>query len=340
MSASALLCLLLPLQAALSLGSDSQVEINKPVTLQVTWTASFYNRTSGEHWISGWLDDLQTHGWNSSSGKIIFLYPWARGNESKEWPTLERSIKVIIVTFHTDIFVFHFEYLLEMQFSKGCRLHSGNVVEGFFWITSQGSDFLSFQNDSCSPSPMGGKKAQSICQQIRQHPSIKGLIHRHIYDVCSRILSGILDAGKAHLQRQERPECWLSTAPSPEPVLLQLVCHVSGFYPKPVWVMWMRGEKELPETQRGDELPNADDTWYLRVTLDVAVKEANGLSCRVKHSSLAGQDIVLHWESTEHHSSLGVILVAVMVPLTVLAGLVFWFGKRWMSSEAAPNVYP
>lgn len=57
----------------------------------------------------------------------------------------------------------------------------------------------------------------------------------------------------------------------------------------------MRGEQELPETQRGDELPNADDTWYLRVTLDVAEQEAAGLCCRVKHSSLGEQDIVLHW---------------------------------------------
>ncbi|XP_017724411.1 PREDICTED: T-cell surface glycoprotein CD1e, membrane-associated isoform X10 [Rhinopithecus bieti] len=38
-----------------------------------------------------------------------------------------------------------------------------------------------------------------------------------------------------------KPEAWLSRGPSPGPGRLQLVCHVSGFYPKPMWVMWMRG---------------------------------------------------------------------------------------------------
>ncbi|XP_048212747.1 T-cell surface glycoprotein CD1e, membrane-associated isoform X5 [Perognathus longimembris pacificus] len=38
-----------------------------------------------------------------------------------------------------------------------------------------------------------------------------------------------------------KPEVWLSSGPSPGPGHLRLVCHVSGFHPKPVWVMWMRG---------------------------------------------------------------------------------------------------
>ena len=92
-----------------------------------------------------------------------------------------------------------------------------------------------------------------------------------------------------------KPEAWLSSGPTPGPGRLLLVCHVSGFYPKPVRVMWMRGEQEQPGTQRGNIILNADWTWYLRVTLDVEAGEAAGLSCRVKHSSLGDQDIILYW---------------------------------------------
>lgn len=58
--------------------------------------------------------------------------------------------------------------------------------------------------------------------------------------------------------------------------------------------MWMQGEQEQQGTQQGDIMPNADGTWYLRVTLDVAAGEVAGLACRVKHSSLGGHDIIIH----------------------------------------------
>ncbi|PNI30318.1 CD1E isoform 5 [Pan troglodytes] len=113
-----------------------------------------------------------------------------------------------------------------------------------------------------------------------------------------------------------KPEAWLSRGPSPGPGHLQLVCHVSGFYPKPVWVMWMRGEQEQRGTQRGDVLPNADETWYLRATLDVAAGEAAGLSCRVKHSSLGGHDLIIHWGG--HSIFLILICLTVIVTLVIL----------------------
>ena len=92
-----------------------------------------------------------------------------------------------------------------------------------------------------------------------------------------------------------RPEAWLSPGPSLGPDHLLLVCHVSGFYPKPVWVTWMRGEQEHQGTRRGEVLPHADGTWYLQTSLDVEAREAAGLSCRVRHSSLEGRDMVIYW---------------------------------------------
>uniref|UniRef100_A0A8C5ZA87 Immunoglobulin C1-set domain-containing protein n=1 Tax=Marmota marmota marmota TaxID=9994 RepID=A0A8C5ZA87_MARMA len=128
---------------------------------------------------------------------------------------------------------------------------------------------------------------------------------------------------------QVKPEAWLSSGPSPGPGHLLLVCHVSGFYPKPVWVMQMRGEQEQQGTQRGDFLPNGDETWYLRATLDVAAGEAAGLACRVKHSSLGGQDLVLYWDGT--HTSVGLVLLVVtclVFLFMLILGLTFWIRKR------------
>ena len=76
----------------------------------------------------------------------------------------------------------------------------------------------------------------------------------------------------------------------------------------------MRGEQEQQGTQRNDILPNADGTSYLRVSLDVEASEASGLSCRVRHSSLGGQDIILYWGEEK------------LGPR--------WDGNRWSSSRA------
>ncbi|XP_008565866.1 PREDICTED: T-cell surface glycoprotein CD1a-like [Galeopterus variegatus] len=213
---------------------------------------------------------------------------------------------------------------IEAQKTGGCELHSGGKSVGFFRIAYQGSDFISFQNNSWLPSPKSGSSAQHVCRFLNQNQHEKKMVQNLLSDTCPRFILGVLEAGKADLQRQVRPEAWLSSGPSPGPSHLLLVCHVSGFYPKSVWVMWIRGEQEQPGTQRGDILPNADGTWYLQVTLDVDTGEAAGLSCRVKHSSLGGQDIVLYWD---HHSSRGLIFLAVILLLALLTGLTFWFWK-------------
>ncbi|XP_058430106.1 T-cell surface glycoprotein CD1a-like [Marmota monax] len=226
----------------------------------------------------------------------------------------------------------------DLQIATGCELHSGKGFLGLKHVATQGHDFMSFQNKTWSPSPEGGRKAQKVCKLLSQNQDYTQRLHRLLSDTCPRFTLGLLDAGKAHLQQQVKPEAWLSSGPSPGPGRLLLVCHVSGFYPKPVWVMWMRGEEEQQGTQRGDFLPNADGTWYLRAILDVAAGEAAGLACRVKHRSLGGQDLVLHWGAP--HSALGWILLAVIVALALLTGLGFWFRKRWTHCEAPCSAVP
>ncbi|KAM4805462.1 T-cell surface glycoprotein CD1a-like [Urocitellus parryii] len=286
-----MLFLLLPLLAALFPGGDSEGGFEEPVSYHLLQTSSFHNH-SWVHLGSGWLGELQTHSWNSSSGAFIFLYPWSRGNFSnRELVDLERFLRVNsigIQEFYTNYFMS--EDPFDLQIATGCELHSGKGFLGFKQVAIQGSVFMSFQNETWLPSQEGGRKAQKVCELLM------------------------------------KPEAWLSSGPSPGPGRLLLVCHVSGFYPKPMWVMWMRGGQEQQGTQRGDILPNADGTWYLQATLDVAAGEAAGLACRVKHSSLGGQDLVLYWGAPP--SALGWILLAVIVALALLTGLGFWFRKR------------
>ncbi|KAG8509818.1 T-cell surface glycoprotein CD1e, membrane-associated [Galemys pyrenaicus] len=288
--------------------------VEEPPSFRMLQTSFFANHSWAQSQGSGWLGELQTHGWDSGSGTIRFLWSWSRGNFSeKEFQHFQALLQLYFHAFPQEVWAFasqfQFEYPFELQISLGCRLHAGAASENFLNGAYQGSDLLSFQGNSWQPAPGAGSRAQSVCQVLNHYRYIKELVQDILRGSCPHLLASLLEAGKSELERQEKPEAWLSKGSSPGPGRLQLVCHVSGFHPKAVWVMWMRGEQEERGTQRGDVLPHADGTWYLRATLDVASGEAAGLACRVRHSSLGGQDMVLPWGEKELGLSWEMIVV-------------------------------
>ena len=55
-----------------------------PTSYHVMQISTFVNSTWAQNQGSGWLDDLQIHGWESDSGTAIFLKPWSKGNFSDD----------------------------------------------------------------------------------------------------------------------------------------------------------------------------------------------------------------------------------------------------------------
>ncbi|XP_067584379.1 T-cell surface glycoprotein CD1b-2-like isoform X3 [Pseudorca crassidens] len=314
--------LLLPLLllAVIVPGGENEDAFQGPTSYRIIQTLTIANSTWAQCQGSGWLDDYQIHGWDNDSGKAVFLKPWSKGNFSnEELIELEDLFQAYLIGFTKELQDYvskvQIEYPFVIQYIGGCELHSGKSIGSFLRGALGGLDFASIKNHSCAPAPEGGSRAQQFCAFASQYKGIQGIIETLLSDTCPRFLLGVLDAGKAELQRQVKPEAWLSSDPSPGPGRLLLVCHVSGFYPKPVWVMWMRGEQKQSGTRQGDTVPNADGTWYLRVTLDVTAGEETGLSCRVKHSSLGDQDIIVYWG---HPTSVSLIFLAILVPSLVL----------------------
>ncbi|CAK6448170.1 unnamed protein product [Pipistrellus nathusii] len=294
-----MLLLQIPLLTVLLAAGDNEDAFQEEISFKIILSSSFYNRSWVKSQNSAWLGDLQTHGWDSNSGRIIFLRPWSKGNFSKEeMKELEKFFYLLLIdvplTIQRHASQWKFTYPFETQITGGCELHPGGAIVDFSQLAYQGSELLHFQNNSWLPSVKDEITAEPMSRVFSQYHVSNKIIRRLLSDTCPRFLLSILDAGKADLQREVKPEAWLSTGPNPGPDRQMLVCHVSGFHPKPIWVKWMRGEQVQQSTQQSGILPNADGTWYLEVFLEVEATETSGLYCRVRHSSLGGQDILLY----------------------------------------------
>ncbi|XP_037019749.2 T-cell surface glycoprotein CD1b-like isoform X3 [Artibeus jamaicensis] len=255
-------------------GGDNEHAFQGPTSFHLIQISSFANSTWAKNQGSGWLDDLQIHGWDSDSENAIFLKPWSKGNFSEEEVTeLVELFRVYLIGFirvvQDHVSEFQLTYPFEIQGIAGCELHSGEATVSFLRGALGGLDFLSLKNNSCVPAAEGGNRAQRFCTIFIQYQGIADIIEKLLFKTCPRYLLGVLDAGKAELQRQVKPKAWLSSGPTPGPGRLLLVCHVSGFYPKPAWVMWMKGEQEQPGTHQG--YPTSTSVILLAVILPTLI---------------------------------------------------------------------
>ncbi|XP_059690779.1 HLA class II histocompatibility antigen, DM beta chain-like [Gavia stellata] len=131
-----------------------------------------------------------------------------------------------------------------------------------------------------------------------------GLLHGF-----ATLVAAILNNGTAWAQRAEawRWACrdlathfWASTAlrrtppqvrivPVPlanAPDSVLLTCHVWGFYPPEVTVIWLHNGDIVATGDTAKILPNGDWTYQTQVTLRVTAKVGDTFTCSVQHASL------------------------------------------------------
>ncbi|KAF5920117.1 hypothetical protein HPG69_006387 [Diceros bicornis minor] len=100
---------------------------------------------------------------------------WVQVGWNEEWMELEKLFRVTSIAYlqaaHNFANQWKLEYPFELQTAAGCELHFGEGSVGFMCIAYQGSDYLSFQNNSFLPSPKGGSKAQHVCRLLNEDKS-------------------------------------------------------------------------------------------------------------------------------------------------------------------------
>uniref|UniRef100_A0A8B9P296 Ig-like domain-containing protein n=1 Tax=Apteryx owenii TaxID=8824 RepID=A0A8B9P296_APTOW len=301
---SLLLALLQPFSSLASLLAEPQL-------FQLFQTSIFPNTSSAEIAGRAVLGDVQIFSLDPATWNLDLSYPWVRqaiaeGDAEK----IESHYKIYMRNL--------------VRYVRDVGRQAGLACEyRLFPAPPQGSrDLFSCQGVSQSspkcPAPAPHFPPRGCAAALAcPHPCSRGPLHsrfpaadplviqiragcelspngttRGFFDVAENGASLVAYEVGLHPQLPVVPLCGAA------PAHLLLVCRVTGFYPRPIRVDWLRDGQEVPpgpELNSTLTLPNADLTYQLRSVLAVTSHDGHSYACRVQHSSLGGRSLLVPW---------------------------------------------
>ncbi|NXB98855.1 CD1D protein, partial [Orthonyx spaldingii] len=298
-------------------------------TLWLLQTTTFQNTSFVDTEGLGLLEDIELGSLDKHTWSIRFHQPWVRpALPHSDWDTIENLLKTYLQQFSHQInegaMQRHVPYPFVTQCMAGCELYPNGTSRAFAYVGYNGQDFLSFNTENVTWTVCQDTDLSWYVQSFLQnYTALSELVKIIFNDTCVDDMEVLLHYGRAALERQELPVATVFARASGQNRLL-LVCHVTGFYPRPISVAWLQDGQEVPPGPALDTstvLPNADLTYQLRSVLAVAPCDGHGYVCRVRHSSLGTCSLLIPWGNSEVVLIMG-LLAGLLAAMAVSAMLV------------------
>ncbi|NXI60817.1 CD1B1 protein, partial [Chloroceryle aenea] len=276
-------------------------------TIRLLQTSTFQNTSFVDTEGLGLLEDIELGSLDKHTWNIHFYKPWVSpALPRSDWETLKKMLK---------LYLQHFNHLINegamqkdvpypfvAQCMAGCELYPNRTSRAFAYVGYNGQDFLSLDmNDATWLLSQDTDLARYVQAVLQNYTAFSELVEVIFNDTCVGDMEMIMRYGKAALERQEPPVATVF-ARTPRPDQILLVCRVTGFYPRPISVAWLRDGQEVPPgpaVNTSATLPNADLTYQLRSTLAVAPHDGHSYACRVRHRSLGTRSLLIPWGNSE-----------------------------------------
>ncbi|NXJ87117.1 CD1B1 protein, partial [Trogon melanurus] len=281
-------------------------------TVQLLQTSIFENTSFVDTEGLGLMDDIELGSLDKHTWTFRFLQPWVRpALPRSDWETYEEMVKVYLLQFHHLInggaIQKHVSYPFVVQCIAGCTIFPNRTSRAFASVGYNGQDFLNLNIETYSwQFAQDTNLSRYVDSILQNYTAFSELVDVLFNETCVDDLEVLLHYGKDTLERQEKPEATVFTR-TPSPAQLLLVCRVTGFYPRPISVAWLRDGQEVPlgpALNTSAILPNADLTYQLRSVLAVVPGDGHSYACRVRHRSLGTRSLLVPWGNSE------VVLVA------------------------------
>nr|XP_013046821.2 antigen-presenting glycoprotein CD1d-like [Anser cygnoides] len=304
-------------------------------TVRLLQISTFQNTSSVDTEGLGLLEDIELGALDKRTWNIHFYQPWVRpALPRSDWDTIENMIKIYLQKFShlindgaskRDV-----PYPFVVQCVAGCELYPNRTSRAFAYVGYNGQDFLSYDVDL-------GKwilyedtdLARYVQATLQNYTAFSELVQVLFNDTCVDDMELLLQYGKAALARREPPVATVF-ARAPGPAQLLLVCRVTGFYPRPISVAWLRDGQEVlpgPALTTSAILPNADLTYQLRSVLAVNPGDGHSYTCRIRHCSLGTRSLLIPWGNSKAVLISGLV-AALSAGVTVAAIVVLWVWRR------------
>ncbi|NXO03337.1 CD1D protein, partial [Rhinopomastus cyanomelas] len=271
--------------------------------LRLLQTTLLTNVSSAQVFGVALLGDVPIITLDSANWTIHFLWPWAQQASSEG--DMEKILSQYKIALRNLI-----RYMLEMaqemqldfpvvfQIRSGCELHPNGTSWGFIYIGKDGRDLIAFNVEKLRWEPRQTSLiAEVVSKSLTKQKGVTGLLEHLLSITCKSYILALYGYGTAVLERQEPPMAMVFTRMR-SPTQLLLVCHVTGFYPRPISVAWLRDGQEVPPglaLNTTPILPNADLTYQLRSILSVTPHDGHSYACHVRHRSLGTHSLLIPW---------------------------------------------
>ncbi|XP_058866562.1 H-2 class I histocompatibility antigen, Q9 alpha chain-like [Acipenser ruthenus] len=299
----------------------------------------FYTGTSGmtefpEFVMVGMVDDVQIDYYDSKSKQNVPKQQWMKDNmEPGYWETqtqiclgaeqiFKRNIGIAMQRFYQTGGVHTWQHMY------GCELDDDGTKRGFDQYGYDGEDFIIFDKDTLTWTA-ASQRAFNTKLKWDARSAMNQDWKVYLEGRCIDWLQKYVQYGRETLERRVPPAVTLLQRKARGSADTEVLCHVTGFFPRAVEVTWVRdGRDQLEEwVQSGEVLPNQDGTYQMRKILTVSPEEQgrHSYSCQVDHISFTERQNY-NWVP-ESGLPIGInagVIVGVLALAAVIIGVVIW----------------
>ncbi|NXU14385.1 CD1D protein, partial [Pardalotus punctatus] len=272
--------------------------------IQYLLTGLFANISSAEVSCLAVIGDIPIFTLDPANWSIHFYWPWAsqsaaEGDGEKMMSQYKIVLRNMIRFVHDTVQQTKQHYPLVVQLRAGCVLYPNGTSWGFLNAGWDGRDLVAFKVDKQHwETQQPSQVAELVSKSLNRQKSVTVLLEHLLGTwICQSNFLTLKKYGRATLERQELPVATVF-ARTPSLDQLLLVCHITGFYPRPISVAWLRDGQEVPPgpaLNTSSILPNADLTYQLHSVLAVAPHDGHSYVCRVHHCSLGTSSLLIPW---------------------------------------------